>query len=221
MTSLRLRLSFLIILLCLCSSATRAEVTSVNTNHVAHADGQEAARVATEEVDLEIHLQLLIGSNASTGEGARIPAEWDAALKQLRASLPYANYKMGATFLNRAMTRRPLEVKGIGGVLPLPQSANPYTPSFYQFQLGPSEVKKNAAGQEFLSAPNFRFGMRVPLTTTRVSEGQALPVIQYEDIGITTGLSARLGEPVVVGTLYFGSSGDAVIVLMSVKRISP
>ncbi len=43
-------------------------------------------------------------------------------------------------------------------------------------------------------------------------------VVNYESTGLNTDISMREGEPVVVGTLHVGPSGDAIILVMSAKR---
>jgi hypothetical protein len=177
-----------------------------------------------DEVDLEIQIQVVIGTNGAS-DNTPLPTNLDTTLKQLRSTLRFNNFKMGATFLNRVKNGRQLEVRGVGSVVPLPQNPNPYTPSFYQFSLRPVELKQSIAGREMVSIHNLSFGMKVPVTTSRAgssnnSDGQNFPVVQYEDTGIHTGVSMREGETVVVGTLYYGASGDAVIVLLTAKKIA-
>jgi hypothetical protein len=45
------------------------------------------------------------------------------------------------------------------------------------------------------------------------------PSTQYRDIGIITPLSLREGEMAVVGTTNIGGSDEAIIVVISVKRV--
>ncbi|HEX8473745.1 MAG TPA: hypothetical protein VF666_06900 [Pyrinomonadaceae bacterium] len=218
MVSNRLRRALLVFAFACCA-------LSVNT-HVALGmqDAAAPAQENKETADLEVQLQLLIGSNKAT-EGAKIPASLDATMKQLRATLPMSNYRLGATFLNRVKSGRSLEVKGTGGLLPLGASASATTPTFYNFTLRPVELKTNESGQSVVAINDFRIGMRVPIVTANVASGNSstggFPVIQYEDTGISTGLSIREGEPVVVGTIYVGAEGDAIIVVLTAKRIAP
>ena len=46
------------------------------------------------------------------------------------------------------------------------------------------------------------------------------PIINYESTGLNTDISMREGEPVVVGTLNVGPSGDAIILVISAKQTS-
>ena len=68
----------------------------------------------------------------------------------------------------------------------------------------------------------FRFGARIPIQTgTAVaSNGPAAPIINYENTGLNTDISMHEGEPVVVGTLNVGPSGDAIILVMTARRSS-
>jgi hypothetical protein len=47
-----------------------------------------------------------------------------------------------------------------------------------------------------------------------------IPSFNYENTGISTDISMREGEPVIVGTLNAGPSGDAIILVVSAKRTS-
>lgn len=62
---------------------------------------------------------------------------------------------------------------------------------------------------------------RVPVQTgaTVASTGNfPVPLINYEPTGLHTDISLNEGEPVVVGTLNVGPSGDVLVVVISVKR---
>jgi hypothetical protein len=67
---------------------------------------------------------------------------------------------------------------------------------------------------------NFVYAARIPIQTgTAVaSTGPAGPIIGYENTGLESDISMREGEPVVVGTLNIGPSGDAIILVVSAKR---
>jgi hypothetical protein len=46
----------------------------------------------------------------------------------------------------------------------------------------------------------------------------AVPAFNYENTGLATDISMRESEPVIVGTLNVGPSGDAIILVVSAKR---
>ena len=180
------------------------------------------------ETNLEIQLQLLVGSNAAT-EGARLPGALDATVRQLRSTIQLTNYRLGATFLHRVTSGRALEVKGTGGALPLLMpspnaNSNPYTPMFYNFSLRPVELRSDLAGREVISIREFNFGIRVPVGTSLVNSSLGSSTnpqtIQYENIGIFTGVNVPEGQPVVVGTMYMGQ-GDVIAVVLTAKKLAP
>jgi hypothetical protein len=66
----------------------------------------------------------------------------------------------------------------------------------------------------------FNFGARIPIQTPAQLPRtvQWLPASTYENTGVATDISMREGEPVIVGTLNIGPSGDAIILVVSAKR---
>jgi len=66
----------------------------------------------------------------------------------------------------------------------------------------------------------FNFGARIPIQTggAIAANGPVAPVINYETTGLATDISMREAEPVIVGTLNVGTSGDAIILVVSAKR---
>lgn len=207
----------------LCALAFGSVLAGAHSALAMQDDGQDSASpaqaVKREDIDLEIHVQLLIASNKAEA-GANIPASLEPVARQVRASMHLPHYRLGPTFLHRVKSGRNLEVKGTGGLLPLGATASQTTPTFYNFTLRPVEVRTEAGGRSIVNINDFRIGMRVPVVTSGNSSSGGHPVIQYEDTGILTGLSIREGEPVVVGSIYVGSEGDAVVVVLTAKRIN-
>ena len=74
--------------------------------------------------------------------------------------------------------------------------------------------------QQIVRMEGFGFGVRIPIITasTVASNGPLAPIINYESTGLNSDISMREGEPVVVGTLNIGPSGDAIILVMSGRR---
>ena len=66
----------------------------------------------------------------------------------------------------------------------------------------------------------FGFGVRIPVLTASAvaSNGPMAPIINYESTGLNTDISFPEGEPVIVGTLNVGPSGDAIILVISARR---
>ncbi len=99
-------------------------------------------------------------------------------------------------------------------------AASSTNPSFNEFKVFQVKLATNAAGQSIVKMEGFSFGARIPIQTGTAiaSNAPAAPIINYENTGVNTDISMREGEPVVVGTLNAGPSGDAIILVMSANR---
>src|SRR5215213_2797432 len=54
----------------------------------------------TDETNLETQLFLIVGTNQDIDE-TKLPASLDTVVKQLRSTLPFRNYRLAATLINR------------------------------------------------------------------------------------------------------------------------
>ena len=192
----------------LCSQQAFAQ----SSGSITHSEKQE------DETNLDTQLYLLVATNQEVAD-TKLPAVLEPLLKQLRPSLPFKNYRLAATLINRVKNNGRLNLKWIGG--PLGVSTEPsINPSFNEFKVNTVKVITDAAGQSVVRMEGFGFGARIPIQTAAVaSTSPAAPaVFNYESTGLNTDISMREGEPVVVGTLHVGPSGDAIILVMSAKR---
>lgn len=171
-----------------------------------------------DEINLDTQLYLLVATNQEVAD-TKLPAVLEPVVKQLRPSLPFKNYRLAATLINRVKNNGRLNLKWIGG--PLGVSTEPsINPSFNEFKVNTVKVITDSAGQSVVRMEGFGFGARIPIQTAAVaSTSPGSPaVFNYESTGLNTDISMREGEPVVVGTLHVGPSGDAIILVMSAKR---
>ena len=67
-----------------------------------------------DETNLDTQLFLIVGTNQSIDD-AKLPASLDAVIKQLRATLPFKNYRLAATLINRVKNEGRLDLSWIGG----------------------------------------------------------------------------------------------------------
>jgi hypothetical protein len=192
------------------------------TTHPAFAqeDKSSAAEKKDEETNLDTQLYLIVGTNQEVGN-ERLPAALELVVKELRATLPFKNYRLSATLINRVKSEGQLNLRWIGGpLLASTAAASNTTPSFNDFSVRAVRLVSDSDGRQRIRMDGFRFGSRIPIVTYNgvASNGPAAPIINYESTGLNTDISMREGEPVVVGTLNVGPSGDAIILVMSVKR---
>jgi hypothetical protein len=171
--------------------------------------------------DLDTQLYLLIATNQEVDD-VKLPASLAPVVTRLRASLPFKNYRLAATLINRVKNDGRLSLQWLGGPLLPSAAASTLTPSFNEFKVNNVRVTDDGSGRDVVRMEGFRFGARIPIQTgTAVaSNGPAAPIISYENTGLNTDISMQEGEPVVVGTLNVGPSGDAIILVMSARRSS-
>ena len=198
-------LSALLLALCL-------TVLSLNV----HAQAQET----NDETNLDTQLYLIVGTNQDVDD-SRLPASLEPVVRQLRSTLPFKNYRLAATLINRVKNEGRLELNWIGAppASPLAAASN-VTPSFSQFRVRQVKLVRNAENQPIVQMVGFNFGARIPIQTTPslAANGAIAPAFNYEPTGLSTDISMREGEPVIVGTLNVGPSGDAIILVVSAKR---
>lgn len=187
----------------------------------ATANAQQSGTALDVEANLDTQLYLIVATNQDVDD-ARLPPSLDAVVKQLRASLPFKNYRLAATLVNRVRNEGRLDLRWIGGpfAVPVGTAASSVTPSFSEFKVQQVKLTRNADGQPVVHMLRFSFGARIPIVTgtTLAQSGTGAPIINYENTGLNTDISLREGEPVVVGTLNAGPSGDAIILVVSAKR---
>ena len=189
------------------------QVFAQSTAAVAQADKQE------DETNLDTQVYLLVGTNQPVDD-SKIPAALDAAVKQLRASLQFKNYRLAVTLVNRVKNDGRLYLKWIGGPMGPSVAAVGNPPSFSEFKINNVKLVKNAANQQLVRIDGFGFSVRIPITTPAIGPtGITGPVVNYESTGLNTDFSMREGEATIIGTLNIGPSGDAIILVMSAKSI--
>lgn len=184
----------------------------------------QAQNVDPDEANLETQLYLIVGTNQDVDD-ARLPAALDPVVKQLRATLPFKNYRLAATLINRVKNEGRLDLSWIGGPLASVSGAasggvSTATPSFSQFKVRQVKLMRNSENQPIVQMLGFNFGARIPIQVTGAiaANGTAVPTFNYENTGVATDISMREAEPVIVGTLNVGPSGDAIILVVSAKR---
>lgn len=173
-----------------------------------------------DDTNLDTQLYLIVGTNQEVDD-AKLPASLDPVVKQLRSTLPFKNYRLAATLINRVKNEGRLDLSWIGGPLASQTGATSnVTPSFSQFKVRQVKLVRNAENQQIVQMLGFNFGARVPIQTPGAiaANGSVAPTVAYENTGVSTDISMRESEPVIVGTLNIGPSGDAIILVVSAKR---
>jgi len=191
-------------------------VSSSSSARAQTSDQQKETR--EDETNLDTQLYLIVATNQAVNE-EKLPASLDGVVKQLRAALPFKNYRLAATLINRVKNEGRLDLSWIGGPLAaMTGSSSTVTPSFSQFKVRSVRLARNSEGETVVQMAGFNFGARIPIQVGQVAVNGGTPAINYESTGLATDISIREGEPVVVGTLNVGPSGDAIILVVAAKR---
>lgn len=172
-----------------------------------------------DDTNFDTQLYLVIGTNQDV-DSTKLPPALESVIKQLRALLPFKNYRLAATLINRVKNDGRLNLQWIGGPLLGTAVASSSTPSFNEFRINTVKLVTDAQGHDIVRMEGFKFGAKIPIQTgtALASNSPSAPIINYEPTGLNTDISMREGEPVVVGTLNVGPSGDAIILVMSARR---
>jgi len=179
---------------------------------------QSTPTTPPDESNLDTQLHIIVGTNQDVAD-PKMPTSLDAVVKQLRATLPFKNYRLAATLINRVKNEGKLDLSWVGGPLAPVGATTAATPSFSTFRLRQLKLVRTDEGQ-IVQMLGFYFGARIPIQTNgaMAATGAVPPVFNYEQTGVSTDISMREGEPVIVGTLNVGPSGDAIILVVSAKR---
>ena len=192
-------------------------VVSASTTVLAQTTPQQA-EVKEDETNFDMQLYLVVATNQPVND-EKLPASLDNVVKQLRAALPFKNYRLAATLINRVKNDGRLDLSWIGGPLVSSVGSSAQVPpTFSQFKVRQVRLARNSAGDPVVQMLGFNFGARIPIQTGPVAANGAFPAIGYENTGVSTDISIREGEPAIVGTLNTGPSGDAIVLVVSAKR---
>lgn len=214
----RLPAVFLFLLLCWCAGLQNAAAQEASQDSQARPSATPARR---DDTNHDVHLYMIVGTN-DAGAKATLPQFMEGVTRQLRTSLPFAGYRLASTLVYRVKDGGALEVRGVSGaaLTGLPPGT-PKNSTFYEFKIQRLRAEKTPSGQSFVEVRGFRFGMRLPIITATVrGEGGAepVPVINYEETGVSTELNVRDGEPALVSTVTTSRTDEAIILVLLVKQ---
>ncbi|HEX2269137.1 MAG TPA: hypothetical protein VHH35_06365 [Pyrinomonadaceae bacterium] len=204
------------ILLAVCIVAGSA---SVSAQEAQTPQTPQTPQTQPDETNFETQLYLIVGTNQDVAD-PKLPPALEGVMRQLRSTLPYKNYRLATTLVNRVKNEGRLDVNSISGpFVPVTSSQNipQTTPS--QFKIRQVRLV-HEKGQPLVQMSGFYFNSRlaIPVGSPVASATPAPPAFNYESATMSTDISMREGEPVVVGTLNTGPSGDAIILVVSAKR---
>src|SRR5215203_5332463 len=115
---MNIRKLFLALAVALCVMNIALSVNAQDNN--AQQAGNKPAEV--DETNLDTQLYLIVGTNADVAD-PKLPIALDPIIKQLRTALPFKNYRLAATLVNRVKNEGRLDLSWVGG--PLASAGSP------------------------------------------------------------------------------------------------
>jgi hypothetical protein len=217
MLSQKIYRSMLIATLMLTGALTCSQQTLAQNEQ----SSQPSAKAKSDDAaGLEVQLHLIVARKTAEGEDEKLPAMFDAVVRQLKATFTFKSYRLATTLLNRVGNGGRLSLRWVGSPLLASAAATASTPGFNEFNVQGVKLIQDESGRDIVQMSNFNFGTRIPILTSSVATagGGSSAVIHYENTGITTDISMREGEPTIVGTLNVGPAGDALIIVVTARR---
>lgn len=175
--------------------------------------GAPRGQGARPEINYEVQLYLLVTAEGTEG-AAKLPQALDGVVRQLKSSLPPADYRLAATFIDRVRSGGSFEANSVGGSAPQgsPQGVS-VMPAFYQFAFTDVRAADSPQSEGSVNVRQLRFSVRLP---TQVADRPG--IIQFQETGLNTQMSVREGEPTLVGTLNSSSAGRFFALVITIKR---
>jgi hypothetical protein len=151
----------------------------------------------------------LVATSRNATEKTALPAGLEPVMTQLQETLRYKGYRYITTFVNRVEESGSVSGNGITDpMFPLPADSGK---CFYEYRADLLRIA-DEAGKDMLRLRNFAFRVKTPVA---LGKGD----ISYQHSGVSTDLSLREDEKVVVGTANLGVSDEAMIVVVSVRKL--
>jgi hypothetical protein len=171
---------------------------------------EPTTRAKTDRSNLEVQVHLLVASSDAAAKDT-VPQALQPFVRELRQSLPAANYILAGTYTSRMKAGSTIENKGMVAAKLLMGQEYSGVASFYEYTMTVALATDGPVPT--VEIPRFRFGLQLPLFS-----GMNPPKYDYHFTGITTELSLREATPTLAGTMTTIIPNQMLIVVISVRR---
>jgi len=147
-----------------------------------------------------------------------MPPGISSVLEELRNTLKFKSYRYVTTYVNRTSDEGNISSSGAADSFFQTQSQSPLTkgmPNYYDYNFNQVKLSIGENGEQVINVRQFNFEVTVPIPASL----DAKAAVQYRSLGVKTPLSLRDKEYVVVGTTNAGSADEALIVIVSIRRV--
>lgn len=169
-----------------------------------------------EKLPANLKFQLHIIAASRTGKDKeQIPKNLEDVIVELQKTLQYSSYRYVTSIFGRVQDGKDLEGNGsTDPIFPVPEHLGE---AAYNYVLRDIKLGIDSNGGEIVQINRLAFQVKSPLVIGKKSDGTSL--VSFKEASISTSLSLRDSEKVVVGTANIGKSEDAVILVVSVEKI--
>ncbi len=169
------------------------------------------------EPSYEVVLQTLIASNSANNK-SEVPQTLSGAVKKLRITYPYSNYRLGATFYQRVANMGTIELKSVSSEA-IPNQERNFS-IFSEWTLFNLQNLPDTNGRNSLQFESFRFGQRIPVITSSVKDANGIvnSVVNYEQVGLTIKrCSLAENVPTVIGSVSTLEPDELMFLVLTVR----
>ena len=164
---------------------------------------QETRDVKLAEPSYEVVLQVLVASNAS--DNNQMPSSLAPIVRKLKATFPFADYRLTATYLSRVENGGTIENRGI-----IQETSTSTTPTFQDWSLYGVKRVGGAGGQNLIQLGSFQFGTKFPIQL-----GQAA---SYDNTGLKINrLNLAENTPTIIGTMNASKTNELIVLVLTVR----
>jgi hypothetical protein len=175
--------------------------------------GAARGQGARPEINYEVQLYLLVTAEATAEGAAKVPQALEGVVRQLKTSLPPADYRLAATFINRVKSGGSFEANSVGGSAPQGSPQGMLMPAYYQFTFTDVRAADGPQSEGSVNVRQLKFSIRLP---TQLADRPG--IIQFQETGLNTQMSVREGEPTLVSTLNSSSAGRFFALVITIRR---
>lgn len=193
-----------------------AGATSTAAQDSAIGAGGRSATAAANSDNLDLQLYALVASN-TPGEAGTVPPSLNSVAREIRSTFQISQVRVAAILQYRVENNGRLEASGMANsVLTTPSS---YTFVNYGYSIAGIKLSNDQARPQ-VQLNGVRFSLRLPVQTGSAKSGDTTqPLIDYQSMGITTGVTLALGEPAIIGSFTVGKVDEVVVLVMVAKPV--
>jgi hypothetical protein len=165
-----------------------------------------------EKIPANLEFQLhVVAASRSTKDKEALPKNLEDVAIELQKTLQYSSYRYLTSILTRVQDGKDSEGQGYADAIF--SSSSTTDKPYYLYFLRGIKLNMDASGEEIIQIDKLIFELKLPSGVAKKD------TVDFRQATLGTSLSLRENEKVVVGTASIGGADDAIILVVSVKKI--